>query len=72
MQMDIRMPIGLLFTLLGVIITAQGFFTRGAEMYKHSLNININIYSGVGLLIFGGLMLWMAMRGRSKTKTKPQ
>jgi hypothetical protein len=68
MQLDIRMPIGLLFTLLGVIITAQGFFTRGAEMYKHSLNININIYSGVGLLIFGGLMLWMALLSKRPKK----
>jgi hypothetical protein len=68
MQMDIRTPIGLLFTLLGVIITAQGFFTRGAAMYKHSLNININIYTGVGLLIFGGLMLWMALLSKRPKK----
>jgi hypothetical protein len=66
MQMDIRMPIGLLFTVLGVIITALGFFTRGAEMYKHSLGININIYTGICLVVFGVFMLWMAIRGQAK------
>jgi uncharacterized membrane protein YidH (DUF202 family) len=70
MQMDIRLPIGLLFSILGLVITVFGFMTKGAEMYKHSLNININIYTGVVLVVFGVFMLFMAMRAQAKNKTE--
>ena len=53
MQADIRLPIGLLFLIVGVLITIFGFATTGAEMYRHSLGININIYSGICMTIFG-------------------
>ncbi len=74
MTADIRFPIGLLFTIVGVIITVYGFATKGAEIYKHSLNININVYSGICLVIFGVLMLGMALsaRGKKKPEAKPQ
>jgi len=66
--MDIRMPIGLLFTIIGAIITVFGFITNGSGIYHHSLNININIYSGIGLLIFGLFMTIMAINAQKKTK----
>jgi uncharacterized membrane protein YidH (DUF202 family) len=72
MQMDIRLPIGLLFSILGLVITVFGFMTRHAEMYRqHSLNINMNIYTGVCLVIFGAFMLFMAVRAQSKKKKAP-
>ena len=68
---DIRFPIGLLFSIVGVIITIFGFSTKGAEMYtQHSLGINVNIYSGVCLLVFGGFMLISALIAKSKQKTE--
>jgi hypothetical protein len=75
MQADIRLPIGLLFTIVGVIITAYGIFTRGAAMYQRSLGININIWSGICLTVFGVLMLAMAFKSQSaadKTKIAPE
>lgn len=72
MTTDIRFPIGLLFSILGVVITAFGFFTRGSEIYRHSLNININLYTGACLIVFGVFMLAMALRGQKKDKAKPQ
>ena len=67
--MDIRLPIGLLFSILGLVITIFGFMTRHAEMYRqHSLNINVNIYTGICLGIFGLFMLIMAVRAESKKK----
>ena len=69
MQMDIRLPIGLLFSILGLVITIFGFMTRHAEMYRqHSLNINVNIYTGICLGIFGLFMLILAVRAESKKK----
>ena len=64
MGLDIRWPIGLMFTLIGVLLTGTGVCTNGkAEMYHRSLDININLIWGVVLLVFGAFMLIMAWRG---------
>jgi hypothetical protein len=65
MQTDIRLPIGIMFSLIGSIILIYGFATRGADMYRHSLGINLNIWTGAGLLVFGGLMLFFGLRSKS-------
>ena len=62
-MVDIRMPIGLMFTILGLIISAYGIITvSNTEMYQKSLGININIIMGVIMLIFGLVMLYFARR----------
>jgi hypothetical protein len=53
-----------MFSLIGAVIFIYGIATRGAEMYRHSLGININVWTGVGLLVFGGIMLVLALRKR--------
>ncbi len=56
--MDIRFPIGLLFVILGFILAAFGLFTMNdAELYARSLGRNINLWTGLLMLVFGGLML---------------
>jgi hypothetical protein len=43
MGLDIRLPIGLMFTILGVLVGGYGLATRGSAIYvRHSLGININ------------------------------
>lgn len=64
MNFDLRLPIGILFSLFGVILTGFGLVTRNSEIYQKSLNHNINISWGIVLLVFGGLMLLLAIRGR--------
>jgi len=55
---DIRFPIGLMFSLLGLILTLQGIITySNVVMYQKSLGVNINLWSGIGMLIFGILMI---------------
>ncbi len=56
-MLDIRFPIGLMFTIVGLIITIYGLVTHGEAMYAMSLNINVNLLSGLGTLIFGVVML---------------
>jgi hypothetical protein len=64
MGLDIRWPIGLMFSLLGVMLVIYGFITgSGSEIYKRSLDINVNLYWGLLLLVFGATMLAMAWRG---------
>lgn len=65
MNFDLRLPIGILFTLFGLILTGFGIFTRGSEIYAKSLGHNINIEWGVVLLVFGVIMLLLAKRGKS-------
>ena len=58
MGFDIRMPIGMLFTLLGILLIGYGVATRGSAMYaEHSLGLNMNLWWGVALLAFGLVML---------------
>jgi len=58
MGFDIRMPIGMLFSLFGILLIGYGAATRGSEMYaKHSLGVNMNVWWGGALLAFGLVML---------------
>jgi hypothetical protein len=57
MGLDIKLPIGLMFSIFGVILTIFGLATSGNEMYSISLNSNINLFSGIFMIVFGGFML---------------
>lgn len=70
MGLDLRLPIGLYFTILGVMLGAYGIITNGAEVYKRSLGMNINISWGVVLLVFGLAMLIPSLIDRRKNAGK--
>lgn len=58
MGLDIKIPIGLMFSTLGIILTIHGLLTSGnTEMYEQSLGHNINLWSGIFMLLFGAFML---------------
>jgi hypothetical protein len=63
MGLDIRWPIGIMFSLIGVLLIITGA-SNGPSV--QSLNINIDLNWGIVLLIFGALMLFGAMRGRKQ------
>jgi hypothetical protein len=66
-MVDIRIPIGLMFSVLGVLITVFGFVTMSdAAMYQRSLGINVNLVMGVVMLVFGLVMLYMSQRKKKK------
>ena len=60
MGLDIRWPIGLMFTLIGALLSAYGAFKSADSM---SLGININLMWGIVLLVFGAGMLLGAIKG---------
>ena len=62
MGLDIRLPMGLLFSILGALLTAYGFVSDAA-VYRRSLGINVNLWWGLVLLAFGVLMLVLGRRG---------
>jgi hypothetical protein len=62
-MVDIRIPIGLMFSIMGVLISGFGFFTiANSEMYHKSLGVNVNIIMGLVMLGFGLIMLFFARR----------
>ena len=67
MGVDIRFPIGLMFAILGALLTLYGLFgalTGSTEMYaRHSLGINVNLWWGILVFIFGAVMLRFGWRG---------
>jgi len=65
MKLDLRYPIGLLFTVFGMILTIYGIVSDKA-IYQRSLGINVNLYWGIELLAFGLVMLSFAMRAGRK------
>ena len=70
MNLDLRLPIGLMFSLFGVILTAYGFVSDKA-IYARSLGINVNLWWGLVLLAFGLVMLWFATRARGAQRSNP-
>jgi protein-S-isoprenylcysteine O-methyltransferase Ste14 len=60
-----------MFSLVGAMLTIFGLVTKASEeMYKRSLDININLWWGLVLLVFGGLMLLSAWRNSKKEMSK--
>jgi hypothetical protein len=62
MGLDIRMPIGLMFSALGVMLTLFGMFSD-KRIYQVSLGMNINFIWGLVLLAFGIVMLLLSRQG---------
>lgn len=66
-MVDIRIPIGLMFSIIGLIITILGLFTLSdSSMYQKSLGMNVNIVMGLIMLVFGIIMLFLAYRKKEK------
>jgi hypothetical protein len=58
MGLDIRTPIGGMFAIAGLLLVLYGLLTSGnSQLYEQSLHININLWWGIVMLIFGVVML---------------
>jgi putative Mn2+ efflux pump MntP len=67
MGLDIKIPIGLMFSIFGLILTVLGLITAGdTAMYEQSLGYNINLLSGVVMLVFGCYMLFTSRLFKKK------
>jgi putative Mn2+ efflux pump MntP len=65
MNLDLRLPIGLMFGLFGLMLTVFGLVSDPA-IYSRSLGVNVNLWWGLVLLAFGLVMLWLALRGAKR------
>ena len=57
---DLRGPIGLFFTLAGLILVIASFAMPAAR--APLTDANVNLYCGISMLVFGSVMLWLARR----------
>lgn len=61
MQLDIRLPIGLMFSVLGILLLIVGLFAGGQS--TQSQQTSVNLWWGVVMLVFGIVMFFLGRRG---------
>jgi protein-S-isoprenylcysteine O-methyltransferase Ste14 len=66
---DIRIPIGALFTVIGALLAGYGLWS-GPAIYRRSLEIDINLWWGLVLLGFGLAMLLLAWRAEAARRQR--
>lgn len=62
MGLDIRIPLGLIFMITGGLMTVWGFITRHSAIYLRSMGVNMNLWWGLVMLIFGVVMFVVGRR----------
>jgi len=62
MGLDIRIPLGLIFLIIGGIMSVYGVVTRQSAIYEKSLDVNLNLVWGALMLLFGAVMFFVGRR----------
>jgi membrane protein implicated in regulation of membrane protease activity len=63
MGLDIRIPLGLIFLIIGGIMAGFGLFTHGdAALYARSLGVDLNLTWGGLMFLFGAIMFYVGRR----------
>ena len=71
--LDVRLPIGGLFTALGLVLGGYGLATAGdATHYARALSVNINLWWGLVMLLFGLALLAAVWLSRRKLPGSPR
>jgi hypothetical protein len=73
---DIRLPVGAIFTFYGVILAIYGLASGDLDAHHMIAGLNVNIVAGAGMLVFGLVMLFLARRAprvpRSTAEAPPR
>lgn len=67
MGLDIRWPIGIIFSIYGVVLILYGAFANPA-IFESSMRINIDVWWGVAMLAFGVIMGALAYRAMRRSR----
>ncbi len=60
---DLRRPIGFLFGLLGLILLLYALIEPDVRAPLDP-EINVNLWCGLTLFVFGGILLWLSFRAK--------
>lgn len=63
MGLDVRLPIGLMFAIVGLLLVGYGLLA-GAD------GAGMNVSWGLVLLAFAALMLWLSLRRRPLARSE--
>lgn len=73
MHWDVRVPIGVMFVILGVVLVVFGLLTSGSAVYERSLGLNVNLWWGLLLFLFGaGMLAWATWGSKPGPRPPPQ
>ena len=61
MQLDVRVPLGLMLVIMGVLLAGYGLLGDKA-IYARSLGINVNVIWGSVLIVVAAILLMLASR----------
>ncbi len=70
MQLDVRLPMGVMFAVIGAILVVYGLITSWTNpaLYDRSLGYNVNLWWGLFLAAFGAWMLWLTRRAAARAE----
>jgi hypothetical protein len=66
---DIRLPVGAIFTIYGLLLTVYGLVGGDVEARHMLLGLQVNIVAGMGMLIFGVSFLYLARKGTPSVRS---
>jgi hypothetical protein len=67
MGLDIRYPIGMMFTLIGLLLAGTGLVNGGnVSIAGIDIGMNVNLAWGAVLFVFGALMWGSAVRSKGQ------
>jgi hypothetical protein len=68
MGLDIRLPIGIIFSIYGLILVIYGMVADPSLFQEKSLGVNIDLWWGLAMLIFGVFMGALAFRASRRSE----
>lgn len=73
MNLDLRIPMGMMFSMAGAVLLAFGLATRTRpELYNKSFGINADLWWGLAMLIFGLIVMSFGRRGQGQIELRKQ
>ena len=69
MGLDIRLPIGIILTIYGIILIIYGLVADAAIFQEKSLGVNIDVWWGLAMLVFGLFMGALAFRASRRSES---
>jgi hypothetical protein len=73
MNLDLRIPMGMMFSMAGAVILAFGIATRNRPgLYARCFGMNPNLWWGIVVLVFGLIVVTLGRRGQARIEMQKQ
>ncbi len=73
MNLDLRIPMGMMFSMAGAVLLAFGVATRNRpDLYTRCFGMNPNLWSGIVVFAFGLIVVGLGRRGQGRIEMEKQ